>query len=263
LARAFTRAVSPHLADCALTHVSRAPIDTALAGEQHAAYEEALRAAGFDVVRLPELADHPDGVFVEDTALLLDGLAVIMRPGAASRAAEVESTTAGLDEHFDVHRITSGHLDGGDVLRVGRKLYVGLSSRTDRKGIASLERLVSGFGFEVVAAELRNCLHLKSAATLAGPDAAGRPVLLYNRNSVDPGQFTGVDAVAVNPSEPTAANVVRAGDRVIMPTGYPRTRAVLDARGFDIIETEVSELEKAEAGVTCMSLIDADGRFVD
>ena len=141
--KAFTRAVSPRLADCELTHLERAPLDVAKATQQHAAYEDALRGAGFEVIRLPDLPDHPDGVFVEDTALLLDAHAVITRPGAASRASETGSTANGLSAQFEIHHVTDGFVDGGDVLRIGSTLYVGLSTRTDAAGIASLRAIVA------------------------------------------------------------------------------------------------------------------------
>jgi dimethylargininase len=253
--KAFTRAVSPKLADCALTHMDRVPIDAAAASEQHDNYEDALRGAGMDVIRLPDLPGHADGVFVEDTALLLDGHAIITRPGALSRADEVASTAAGLAEHFEVHRIESGHVDGGDVLRIGQTLYVGLSSRSDLEGVAALRQLAGKLGFEVVATKLRDCLHLKTAATLAGPDAAGNIVLLYNSHAVDADQFSGVEPLAVDRDEPFGSNVLRVGERIIMPAGHPKTARQLGERGFDIVQVDVSELEKAEAGVTCMSLI--------
>ena len=252
--RAFTRAVSPRLAECQLTHLERIPIDPAKAAEQHAAYERALADAGFEIVRLPELADDPDAVFVEDTALLLGRHAVITRPGAASRIGEIESTAAGLAGEFVLHRIESGFLDGGDVLRIGRTLYVGLSSRTDAAGIQGLSSLATPLGFQVIEAELRDCLHLKTGATFAGPDASGAPVLLYNETSVDPAQFEGVEPMAVD--EPAAANCVRAGHHLVVPAGNPITTARLRNRGFRVIEVDVSELQKAESGVTCMSLID-------
>src|SRR5689334_7408169 len=112
--RAFTRDVSRRLPECQRTHLEHMPIDVDRAIAQHAAYEAALTEAGFKVIRLPELADDPDAVFVEDTALLLDGHAVILRPGAASRISETESTAAGLTGHYELHRIQSGHVDGGD-----------------------------------------------------------------------------------------------------------------------------------------------------
>jgi len=252
---AFTRAVSPRLADCELTHLQRKPIDATKADLQHSAYERALEQAGYDVVRLPALPDHPDGVFVEDTALILDGHAVILRPGAASRAAETSSTAAGLSSHFDLHHVTDGHVDGGDVLRIGRTLYVGLSTRTDARGIGALREIVRPIGFDVVQASLKSCLHLKTGATLAGAGRDGDLVLIHHRDSVDSSQFDGVKPLAVDTLEPAAANCLRAGDQLILPAGNPRTAEALRDRGYDVVELDVSELQKAEAGVTCMSLI--------
>ena len=252
--KAFTRAVSPRLAECQLTHLERAPIDASKAAQQHSGYEISLAEAGLKIERLPELSDDPDAVFVEDTALLLGEHAVITRPGAASRIGETDSTAAGLSGEFQLHRIESGFLDGGDVLRIGRTLYVGLSSRTDAAGAKCLSELVASLGFEVVKAELRDCLHLKTGATFAGLDAAGRPVLIFDERSVDPGQFKGTELLAVE--ERAAANCVRAGDRLILPLGNPLTADRLRERGFHVVEVDVSELQKAEAGVTCMSLID-------
>lgn len=251
--RAFTRAVSPRLAECQLTHLARVPIDAERAARQHAAYERALADAGFEIARLPELADDPDAVFVEDTALLLGEHAVITRPGAVSRIGEIDSTAEGLSGAFELHRIERGHLDGGDVLRIGQRLYVGLSTRTNAQGVANLAEIATPLGFEVIGAKLRDCLHLKSGATFAGPDGAGTPLLLYDERSVDPRQFAGVEPFAVD--EPAAANCVRAGERLIMAAGNPRSAARLRDRGFEVVEVDVSELQKAESGVTCMSLI--------
>jgi dimethylargininase len=254
--RAFTRAVSPRLSECQLTHLQRVPIDADRATAQHAAYEQALRDAGFDIVRLPDLPDDPDAVFVEDTALLLEGHAVITRPGVATRADEVDSTARGLPDDFELHRLERGYVDGGDVLRIGRTLYVGRSTRTDAEGIGALAELVQPIGYKVIEAQLRDCLHLKTGATFAGEDARGTPVLLYSERSVDPAQFAGAEPLAVDEAEPAAANCVRGGDRLILPAGNPRTLARLRDRGFRVTEVDVSELQKAEAGVTCMSLID-------
>jgi dimethylargininase len=247
--RAFTRSVSPQLAECQLTHLQRVPIDPAMAATQHAQYERALRDAGFEIVRLPELADDPDAVFVEDTAILLGEHAVITRPGVASRGNETDSTAEGLRDHFDIHRVQSGHVDGGDVLRVGHRLYAGVSTRTDRAGIDALAAIARRLGYEVIAAQTGACLHLKTGATYAGDG-----VLLYDSATIDPAQFAGVEPLDVK--EPAAANCVRAGDRLILPAGNPRTAALLRDRGFHVVEVDVSELQKAEAGVTCMSLID-------
>jgi dimethylargininase len=254
--RAFTRAVSPRLAECELTHLERVPINAAKAISQHAAYEQALADSGLVVTRIPELPGSPDGVFVEDTAILLDGHAVITRPGADSRSGETRSSATALAGEFELHWITDGHLDGGDVLRIGRRLYVGLSSRTDRTGAENLRTLVRPLGFDVLPVQLSKCLHLKSGATFAGRDASGAPILLYDSLSVDPRQFDAVEPLAADTDEHGAANCLRAGDRLILPAGCARTADKLRRRGFDLVEVDVSELQKAEAGVTCMSLID-------
>jgi dimethylargininase len=253
--RAFTRAVSPRLAECALTHLDRNPIDAARAAAQHAAYEGALKDAGLDVIRLPELPDDPDAVFVEDTALLLGEHAVITRPGAPSRADETESTAEGLAPFFTIHRLAAGTLDGGDVLRIGNTLYVGQSSRTDASGTAALADVAAPLGYKVMPVELGRCLHLKTAVTFAGLDGEGRPTLLVNPEWVDPALFLGTDPVFTAEGEHNAGNCVRAGERLIMAVGSPRTVARLRDRGFTVVEIDLSELQKAEAGGTCMSLI--------
>jgi dimethylargininase len=247
--KAFTRAVSPRIAECQLTHLERVPIDPARAATQHAAYEQALRDAGFAIVRLPELADDPDAVFVEDTALILGEHAVITRPGAPSRIGEVDSTAEGLRAHFNVHRISEGHVDGGDVLRIGARIYVGISTRTDRSGMAALANIVRPLGYEVIEAKAGACLHLKTGVTFAGDG-----LLLYDPQTIDPAQFEGVEPFAV--LEPAAANCVRSHGRLIMPAGNPCTAEALCDRGLHVVEVDVSELQKAESGVTCMSLID-------
>ena len=256
MARAFTRAVSPRIFECQLTHLERVPIDAARAAAQHAVYEQTLADAGLEIIRLPDLPEDPDAVFVEDTALLLDGHAIITRPGAASRIGETGSTASGLSGHFQLHHVEHGFVDGGDVMLVGRTLYVGLSTRTDADGITALQTLAAQIGYFVVQAELRDCLHLKTGATFAGRDAAGAPILLFNPKAVDPSQFVGVEPLAVGEGEPAAANSLRVGNHLILPAGNPRTADLLRDRGFKVVEVDVSELQKAEAGVTCMSLID-------
>lgn len=252
---AFTRAVSPRIAECALTHLDRRLIDPDLAAAQHGSYEQALKGAGFDIVRLPYLAEDPDAVFVEDTAVLLGEHAVITRPGAASRADETSSTAAGLETYFTTHQLAGGTLDGGDVLRIGGTLYVGQSSRTDAAGTMALKNAVGPLGYRVVPVEVGSCLHLKTAATIAGPDSSGNPTLLVNPEWVDPAIFEGTMALPVAEDEPFAANVVRAGERLIYAAGSPKTAKRLRDRGFTVVEVDLSELQKAEAGGTCMSLL--------
>jgi dimethylargininase len=240
-----------------LTHLVRTPIDIDLAIRQHGLYEEALTAAGFDVRRLPPLADAPDGVFVEDTAIILGDQAVITRPGAPSRRSETASTAEGLAGHLEIHALPDGRLDGGDVLLIDRTLYVGASLRTDAAGIEALRAVAGPLGYATRTVELRDCLHLKTCATFAGRDAAGDPLLLIDPRHVDPAVFEDVEVLEIGPGETAAANAVRVGDRLLIAAGYPRVRDALAARGFSLLELDTSEFRKAEAALSCLSLIAA------
>ena len=255
---AFTRAVSPRLADCELTHLTRAPIDVDVALAQHRAYEAALAAAGFEIRRLPSLDDAPDGVFVEDTAVILGRQAIITRPGAASRRGETASTADVLGGCMRIHHLFGGSLDGGDVLLIERTLYVGASLRTDAAGIDALRSAAAPLGYATVPVELRDCLHLKTCATWAGRGAAGDLVVIVDPRFVDPAVFTGVKTVAVKPGEGAAANAVCALDTLLIAAGHPRVRDALAADGFATVELDTSEFRKAEAALTCLSLLAPD-----
>jgi dimethylargininase len=249
---AITRAVSPSIARCELTHLAREPIDVARASEQHAAYEECLRRAGCAVQQLPADPGLPDSVFVEDTAIVLDELAILTRPGAESRRAEVAAVAEALARHRPLLTLPApATLDGGDVLRVGRTLYVGATARTNAAGIARLTAAVAPFGYRVVTVPVTGCLHLKSAVTLAGEN-----LLLVQPAWVSPDAFDSALAqVHVDPGEAAAANVLRVGDAVIQAAGFPFTRTRLEDHGVSVTVVEVSELAKAEGAVTCCSLI--------
>ena len=248
---ALVREVSPEIARCELTHLARAPIDGARAARQHRAYTETLRALGCTLEWLPRLAEHPDSVFVEDTAVVLDCLAIVTRPGASSRRGETPSVAAALERHRPLSRISArGCLDGGDVLHVGRALYVGTSARTNAEGIAQLERLLHGHGYRVVPTALAGCLHLKSAGSFIPPD-----VLLANPEWVDPAVFGKLRVVAVHEDEPYAANTLTIGGTTLVSAAYPQTRRRLEAAGVRTQTLDVDELHKAEGGLTCMSLL--------
>lgn len=248
---ALTRAVSPSLDRCQLTHQAREPIDVARAEAQHAGYEAALQAAGAEVVRIPAEPKLPDAVFVEDTAIVLDEVAIRARPGARSRRPEVESVAGVLGQYRPLVRLEApATLDGGDVLVVGRTIHVGLSSRTNQEAIAQLSDLVNPHGYVVRAVEVQGALHLKSAVTAVGP---GR--LLLNPQWVNREEFRDFDICLVDPVEPGAANALLVHDTVIHPTHYPRTAIRLEEEGVRVLPVEVDELAKAEGGVTCCSLI--------
>lgn len=247
---AITRGVSPAIELCELTHLARSPIDLTRASEQHSAYEECLELLGCRVERLPAEEDLPDSVFVEDCAIVLDEIAVITRPGAPSRRPEIAGIELALSAYRPVARIVApATIDGGDVLRVGRILFVGLSARTTPSGVEQLTALLEPFGYAVVAVEVQGCLHLKSAVTEAAPG-----VLLVNP------AWTGewvqrFDRVEVAPGEAFAANGLRLGDTLLYPSAFPLTRSRLESRGIHTCEVDVSELAKAEGAVTCCSLV--------
>lgn len=248
---AYTRAVSPTLADCELTHLERRPLDAALAAREHEAYETVLTELGATVRRLPAQPALPDAVFVEDTAVVLEEIAIITRPGAASRRPETASTAAALAAHRPLAHIDDpGTLDGGDVLVAGRRVFVGLSSRSNRAAIDQLARVLRPMDYEVVPVGFGGCLHLKSAVTRVADG-----LLLLNPQWVDPAVFVGHRAVAVDPTEPHAANALALGGSVIHPLHFPRTRSRLETEGLRVAPVAMSELAKAEAGVTCCSLI--------
>lgn len=248
---ALTRPVPDALARCQLTHVPRLPIDLAVARRQHEQYEHALAAAGCTVIRVPAAGDLPDSVFVEDTAIVLEELAVIARPGAASRRDETVGVAATLAPFRPLARLTDpATLDGGDVLRLGRRLYVGVGGRTNGAGLAQLAEFVQPLGYEVRRVAMRGCLHLKSAVTELAPGQ-----VVVNPDWVDPGVFEDHLALAVDPGEPFAANVLAVGEVVLAAAAQPRTNARIESAGLALRCIDGSELAKAEGGLTCGSVI--------
>ena len=248
---AITRAVSRAIDRCELSHMQRSPIHLTLARRQHDGYEQALRDAGCEVHQLDEQPDWPDSVFVEDTTIVLKNVAVSTRPGAPSRRDEVASVAEAVAAFRELRRIEApATLDGGDVLQLGNGLFVGVSARSNHDGIAQLGQLVAPFGYHVEAVPLDGCLHLKSAVTQVADD-----LLLVNPDWVDASRFEGWRSIAVDPAEPHAANTLKIGKKLIMSTSWPRTVARLRQAGIDVHAVEMSEMEKAEGGVTCCSLI--------
>jgi dimethylargininase len=248
---ALTRDVSETIANCELTHRERERIDVARAREQHLAYEEALRTAGCAVSRIAPAPELADAVFVEDTALAFDELAVITRPGAESRRPETVAVKASLAPHRDLACIQEpGTMDGGDVLAVGKRVFAGLSSRTNEAAIGQLRAILCPFGYSVDAVPVHGCLHLKSAVTALTDD-----VLLINRAWTRADAFHGLDLVDVHPFEPFAGNILRVGGQLIYPAEFPRTLERIERRGFAPHLVPAGELAKAEGGVTCCSLV--------
>jgi dimethylargininase len=249
---AITRAVSAALASCELTCQPRVPIDVEAARAQHRLYEQALQSAGYRVTQLDSDDTMPDSVFVEDMAVVLDEVAVLTRPGADSRRVEMPAIAAALSPYRPLRHIEPpGTVDGGDVLVAGRHVFVGRSTRTNDSAIAQVACILEPLGYTVVATEVRGeCLHLKSAIT-----ALDDRRLLVNREWIDPLSFEGFTLVDVAPDEPSAANVLRLADRLIVAAAFPRTAERLESLGYCLQRVDASELAKAEGAVTCCSLI--------
>jgi dimethylargininase len=248
---ALTREVSPAIVRCELTHLPRTPIDLELARRQHEAYETALETLGCQVSRLPATPSLPDAVFVEDTAVVIDEIAIVARPGAPSRQPETASVGRALARYRQVVTVDEpATLDGGDVVRLGKRFFVGLSSRTNEAGADALRSIVTPFGYTVTPVPVSGCLHLKSAATAVADD-----VVLLDPSMVDARVFGTVAIVETDPDEPMAANALRIGRTVLAAAGFPKTRARLETRGLDVVTVDLSELAKAEGAVTCCSLL--------
>lgn len=251
--RAIIRPPSDALTRCELTYLERQPIDLALAREQHARYEATLKALDVEILALPAEVSLPDACFVEDTAVVLDEVAILANPGAASRRGEIESIAAALAPFRRVERVDSdASFDGGDVLRVGRTIFVGLAkriARTNEAGAEAIRRVAVPHGYVVKVVPFDGCLHLQSAVTRIGEKA-----VLVNPDWVDPATFAPLSVELTSPREPTGANTLLVGERVIVPGSAPETAATLRRHGYEVMTLAVSEFEKAEAGLTCLSL---------
>jgi dimethylargininase len=248
---AITRPVSPNINDCELSFHARQPIDFRKAIAQHADYQNCLSALGLKVVSLPPEPDLPDAVFVEDPAVVLDEVAIISIMGAPSRRPETDSLASALSRYRPIKRlITPATLEGGDVMRIGRRIFVGLTQRTNQEGFRQLRETLSGHDYQVESVAVNGCLHLKSACSYVGHNS-----ILINRALVDSNAFQDFQLIDVAEDEDAGANALVIGEVVIMPASFPKTRALLERRGFRVQTVDLSELQKAEAGVTCTSLI--------
>jgi dimethylargininase len=244
---AITRAVPASIAQCELTFQARVPIDVDRARRQHAEYQRILAKYGCEIIELPEAPLMPDSVFVEDTAVVFAELAIITRPGAASRRAEIPSIRGALARYRELYEISgSGTLDGGDVLTLGRQVFVGLSTRTNAHGIAQMRDILRGFDYDVTAVTIDGTLHLKSVATAIADD-----LIVADTNAIDPAIFR-TRYVKVSAA---AANMLRVQDQVIGPTTAAPFVERLEDEGVSIELVDNSELAKAEGALTCCSLI--------
>jgi dimethylargininase len=248
---AITHLPSPNMQEYERTFVGDAVIDYALALQQHAAYRDALRTCGAEVVTLDAYREYADCVFVEDTAVVLDEVAVMMSMGATTRRAESVAMEPVLRSYRPIERVKlPATIDGGDVVRCGRSLYVGVSPRTNAAGIAALRDVLRPYGYSVTAIPVRGCLHLKTACS-ALPD--GR--FLVNAGWIDVSPLPADCLVHVPASESWAGDVLVIGTQLIASDAFPATIDLLRGEEFAVIPVSVSEFAKAEGGVTCLSLV--------
>lgn len=248
---ALTHLPSPRMAECELTHLARSPINVDHALEQHRRYCSMLRECGAQVITLDVNRSLPDCTFIEDTAVVLDEIAILTLPGAKSRRPEIVGIEPVLQKYRPIQRIEfPGTVDGGDVLCVGKRILIGVSSRTNSEGIKQFENIVRRYGYRVTPIRLKDCLHLKSACT-ALPD--GR--LIVNPSWLHAEELSDFGFVAVPQEEPWAADVLLLNGNVCVAAEHPRTIEMISKLGFPTRTTPLSEFAKAEGGVTCLSLV--------
>ena len=248
---ALVRRVSPSLADCALTYLARRPIELERAVHQHQVYVSALERAGLHVTVLPAQPSLPDAAFVEDMAVILDEFIIAGRSGSTNRRKEADSLLPLLNGIRPVELILPpGILEGGDLLVVGKTIFAGLSSRTNEEGVRQLERMATPHGYRVAWIPVRGCLHLKTAITRVGQD-----IVLANPRWIDLLPFVEFEILNVPDSEPWGANTLLVNGTLLVTNSAPRTAELLESRGCQLSVVDISELQKAEAGLTCLSLL--------
>ncbi len=225
--------------------------DVRLARAQHDEYCQALRAAGLDLTLLSPDERYPDSCFVQDTAMVIRGQAVICRPGAPTRAGEEEEIAAWFVPRFSLARIaTPGTIEGGDVMILPERVLVGASERTNASGIEQLGGLLAPLNLPVHAVPIGGYLHLLSAATYLGQDT-----LLAVADYAERPEFAGLLVIVVPPEEAYAANALALGTHIVLPDGFPKTAAQLKAHGFEVLAVPLSKFEKADGGATCLSIV--------
>jgi len=248
---AIIRSISPKMADCELTHLERHPIDLQLAISQHEIYENTLGQLGYHIIRAEAAPQLPDSVFVEDCVVVVDELAILTHPGAESRRAEVEGLEAVLKPYRKLYFIQPPSIiDGGDVLVIGKQIWIGLSNRSDKSGVEQFRNIVTPYNYSVEGIHVTGCLHLKSAVT----QVAEKTVLL-NPDWIDANIFKDFKIIKTHPDEPHAANALLLNKTVLFPKAYPLTAKRLMNAGIKIIQLDNSEVIKAEGALTCCSVI--------
>lgn len=248
---ALTHSVSPNIVQGERTYRDRPPIDLARARQQHTAHCNALRSHGLEVITLEANRGFPDAVFTEDPAVVVDEVAIMTHMAVESRWGESAAIEAALTPYREiVHMAPPACLDGGDVLQVGKRLFVGQSTRTNRAGTRALTDMLTPYGYHIIPVPVRGCLHLVTGAT-----ALDEATILAATDWIDTAPFEGFRILPVPRDEGPAANILPLDGAILMAAGYPQTADLVAGEGYQVELIDNSELEKAEGSLTCLSLI--------
>ena len=249
--KAIVRRIPNSFKHCITTMENKVPINVEMARVQHQNYCEILESLGLQLIRLDADEDLPDCCFTEDTVIVMDEIAIIANPVMSSRKGELDEIINTLKPYRKLYQLQSpAYLDGGDVIQIDRKLFIGLSARTNMAAIEQVADWVAGYGYEVISVPVNNTLHLKSASTYIGMGT-----VLLSPENVDPIYFSKYQVIEVPSSESYCADALAVGNNVLIPEGYPGTKAKLIQHGFQVITLDVSEIKKADGALTCMSVI--------
>lgn len=248
---AFVREPSPDIDQCELTCMERTTINPELVADQHKSFVNLLKKLNVKTTILPHEEGLPDGMFMQDPALVLDEVAILCRLGVESRRKETLSLKPLLKELRPIMEMTApGMMEGGDIQVAGKNIFVGISTRTNAEGVAQLKSIVEPLGYFVRIIEVKGCLHLGTGATYLGKNT-----FLINPDWIDAKALGSFKIILIDASEPFAANALRVGENLIYSEDSPKTRALMEAHGFIVHSTPMSEIAKAEGGVTCLALL--------
>lgn len=248
---ALTHKISPNFQQCEVSHIDRSPIDFELTVKQHRNYCNVLHSAGLEVKELSVSLNYPDSTFIEDTAVVVDEIAILACMGVKSRRGEVINIEPELAKYRSLKHIQfPATLEGGDVLQMNRQIFVGLSSRTNQAGFESIREILSPLGYQVIQIAIKDCLHLKSACTKIDADT-----LLVNPDWLDMKPISHFRKINIAKDESYAANCLSLNDTVYLPKEFPKTSEIIAQHGYTIETINISELQKAEGGLTCSSII--------
>jgi dimethylargininase len=248
---AIVRNIPNSFPQCITAFSGKSPIDVILAQQQHELYCKTLVELGLKLVRIEADNSLPDCCFTEDAAIVTDVLGIISLPGTESRHAEIIEMEKALTSFKKIRHIAApATIEGGDVLKIGKKLFIGNSARTNDEGIKQVANMVSELGYEVIPVKIRNTLHLKTVCTYLGNNC-----IIYADGHFDENIFAEYDKIIVPATESYCANTLVVNGKVLIPKGFPLTRSLIEKKGFSVIELDMSEIEKADGALTCLSVI--------